>query len=360
MPDRRSLIAGMLAAGFCPGPVWADVGRPAFLSAGMKLDGTFILCGLNGQGGLAFEFPLPARGHAAAAHPVLAQAVAFARRPGVFASVVDCVSGRESVRLHTPPGRHFNGHGVFSGDGGVLFTTENDYGAARGVIGVWTTKGGYERIGEFDSGGVGPHDIKLMPEGETLVVANGGIATHPEAGRSKLNIPFMRPNLAYLGLDGAMLETVELEASLSRNSIRHLAVARDGSVAFAMQWEGDLTEHPPLVGLCSPDGRVRFLEAERSVAGSMLGYTGSIAVSRGMDRLAVTSPRGGLCRIFDLPAGNLSGQLVMEDVCGVAPLDDGFLITAGTGLVARESARVGPRSGRFPFRWDNHLIPLSY
>ncbi len=359
MSDRRSFIAGMLGTGLCPMQLWAEAGSPAFLSAGMRSDGRFVLCGLSGQGGLAFELPLPARGHAAAAHPHLAEAVAFARRPGLFAIVVDCVSGRRKAGLDAPTNRHFNGHGIFSGDGDILFTTENDYEAARGVVGIWATRGGYSRIGEFHSGGVGPHDIKLLPNEETLVIANGGIETHPETGRIKLNVPFMQPNLTYLSFDGEVRDKIELEPALNRNSIRHLAVSRNGTVAFAMQWEGNLDEHPPLLGLHTRGEEVSLLETEGSMAESMLGYTGSVAFSRTMARFAVTSPRGGLYQIFDLRTKQLLHYRMMEDVCGVASLEDGYLITSGTGYIMSESKDGVVRlRKRFPIRWDNHLIPV--
>ena len=37
-------------------------------------------------------------------------------------------------------GRHFFGHGVFSPDGKLLYATENDFEAARGVIGVYDVR----------------------------------------------------------------------------------------------------------------------------------------------------------------------------------------------------------------------------
>jgi hypothetical protein len=66
---------------------------------------------------LVFQIPLPGRGHAAAIHPQKPQAVAFARRPGTFAVVTNCVTGQPSARLSAPAGRHFYGHGAFSRDG---------------------------------------------------------------------------------------------------------------------------------------------------------------------------------------------------------------------------------------------------
>lgn len=105
----------------------------------------------------------------------------------------------------------------------------------------------YKRIGEFASGGIGPHDIAWTGDG-TLVVANGGIETHPDSGRTKLNIPTMRPNLSYIR-DRRVIEQTEMPSALRKNSIRHLSVRQDGLVAFAMQWQGDERDGVPLAGL---------------------------------------------------------------------------------------------------------------
>lgn len=358
MADRRSFLAGMFAASLCPRASWAEVGSPAFLSAGMRPGGDYALCGLSARGQVLFALPLPARGHAAAAHPERAEAVAFARRPGTFALVIDCASGLETARLTAPQGRHFYGHGAFSADGALLFTAENDFEAAQGVIGIWDARNGYRRLGEFASGGVGPHDIKLMPDGVTLVVANGGIETHPEAGRTKLNIPTMRPNLSFLGLDGTPQWTVELTRDLHKNSIRHLAVAPDGTVAFAMQWQGDLSAHPPLLGLCAPDKVVHLLSAPDTQHRRMACYAGSVAIAADAGQVAITSPRGGICQIFDIPTGQMTGQIAMEDVCGVAPLGGGFELTSGQGAIWNHRDKTTRPDAAHQIKWDNHLIPV--
>ncbi|MCY4151013.1 MAG: DUF1513 domain-containing protein [Aestuariivita sp.] len=54
---------------------------------------------------------------------------------GKYAVVIDCANGHELHKLNAAPGRYFYGHGVFSQDGSLLFTTENDYQTALGVIG---------------------------------------------------------------------------------------------------------------------------------------------------------------------------------------------------------------------------------
>ena len=351
MASRRSFIAGLLATSLMPKPTWADAGSPAFLSAAMKPDRSHVLCGLDADGSIKFEIALPDRGHAAAAHPTTPEAVAFARRPGTYAIVLDCRTGQTKARLEAPVGRHFYGHGTFSADGDLLFTTENDYEAEAGIIGIWDVQDDYLRIGEFSSGGIGPHDIELMPDGKTLVVANGGIETHPETGRSKLNLPAMRSNLSYLALDGVIEAQVELAPEHQRNSIRHLAVSHRGDVAFAMQWQGDLTDDLPLRGVHSLRRQHLKFYVEASVRG-MQGYLGSIAFNSDTNQIATTSPRSGIVQVFG--SNGLIKNSNMPDVCGVAVSGCGFIVTTGMGVVR------APETGntKYEVAWDNHLIRI--
>lgn len=351
MANRRSFIAGLLATGLLPKPTWADAGNPAYLSAGMKPDGSYLLCGLASDGRITFELPLPARGHAAAAHPKAPEAVAFARRPGTYAVVLDCSNGAAKAQLTAPAGRHFYGHGTFSSGGDLLFTTENDYENGRGVVGIWDAQKGYSRLGEFLSGGIGPHDIKLMPDGETLVLANGGIETHPETGRTKLNLSTMQSNLSYLSIEGEIKNQVTLGQDHQRNSIRHLAVSEQGDVAFAMQWQGDLTAERPLLGIHSLRKRQTYLFADASPR-AMQGYLGSVAINSDTNQIATTSPRSGVVQIFGM--NGLLHSARLADVCGVAARKDGFIVTTGTGIVqAPEAYEISHN-----LTWDNHLIQI--
>lgn len=357
MTDRRAFLAGMLATGLAPAPGWADVGAPRYLSAAAKPDGSFVLCGLSAKGNIKFEIALPGRGHAAAAHPKRPEAVAFARRPGTYAVILDCAIGQARARLSAPEGRHFYGHGAFSADGDLLFTTENDYQRAAGVVGVWDSRKGYARVTEFPSGGIGPHDIKLMPGGETLAIANGGIETHPETGRGKLNIPTMRPNLALVRQSGGVEDILELDTSLHRNSIRHLAVGHRGEIAFALQWQGDTTDAVPLLGLRKPDGTARLLGPGES---QMLGYAGSVAIDRSGHRAAITSPRGGVFQVFDLATGKVALEEKLPDVCGIVAAEYGFAITSGTGVFETMSERLDRSRSKFDMHWDNHLVEIGW
>lgn len=350
---RRHFLTALLATASLPKLTWADAGSPTFLSAAREPDGTFALFGLSEQGADLFRIPLPARGHAAAAHPLRPEAVAFARRPGTYALVIECVSGTVAHRLKAPEGHHFYGHGAFVDDGALLVTTENHIASGEGRLGLWARDEGYARVGEIASGGIGPHEILRLP-GDCLAVANGGILTHPDRGRDKLNLDTMRPNLSYVTVSGGVQDRVELPVDLHRASMRHLAY-RDGLVGFAMQWQGDLSEPVPLLGLHRKGGNVVLCEADLAEQLAMQGYAGSIAMDAG--RVGITSPRGGRIHLFDFEGAFLASHL-RSDICGLAAGGSGLVATDGHGGVLSCADGLAPLAVARR-AWDNHLVRLG-
>ncbi len=359
LTNRRQFLTGLAAASLTPVPGWSAVGTPDFLAAALFPDSSYRLVGLTASGEVKFTLPLPDRGHAAAAHPHQAQAVAFARRPGTYAMVIDCETGTEIARLSALENHHFFGHGAFSHDGAFLFTTENSFEKGEGMIGVWDAANGYARIGAFGSGGIGPHDMVLMPDGNSLAIANGGIETHPDTGRTKLNLPTMQPNLTYCDLNGAVLDQVELPAALHKNSIRHLAVRKDGLVAYAMQWQGDLSEHPPLLGLHKRGNSPQLLSAPTAQQASTQGYAGSVSFSPDGTEVAITCPRGNTLHVFDTGTGAFSGAFDLDDVCGLGTSDAGLVYTTGTGQVGQLAGSTVQATLQVNCKWDNHLVRIS-
>lgn len=368
--DRRTfLCAG--AAGIVLGaarirPAHASAAR-LYLSARTTFDGAHGFAGFTADGTQAFEVPLPSRGHSCAVRPDGAEVVAFARRPGAFMAVIDPRNGRLLRTIEAAPHRHFFGHGVFSPDGGRLYATENAFdGEGRGVLGVYDVRDGYRRIGEVATGGIGPHDLRLLSDGRTLVVANGGILTHPDTGRAKLNIPTMDPSLVYLDRDtGTISETVRLPADLHKNSIRHLAVTADDQVVAALQYQGPRHHTPPLVFLHRRGNQPVLLDTPADVRKRMRNYCGSACVDTTGRMAAVSAPRGGLVTLWSLPDGAYAGAVEVADGCGVAPdgTPGGFIITSGAGGVVRHD-RGGTTTVGGAFlanrRWDNHLMVTRF
>ncbi|HBD89994.1 MAG: twin-arginine translocation pathway signal [Rhodobacteraceae bacterium GWE1_64_9] len=351
---RRGFLASLIASATLPALSWADAGSPAFLAAAKDVTGAFLLHGLSANGEPLFALPLPARGHAATAHPTRPEAVAFARRPGTFALVIDCARGQPIARLTPPEGRQFNGHGTFSADGATLYTSEVVAEGSAGRIGLWDAENHYARIGEWASGGIGPHDIKRLPLSDDLIIANGGIQTDP-TDRTKLNIATMRPNLARITPDGTVAALAELPPELAQNSLRHLALLPDGRVACAAQWEGDPAETVPLLVLWDQD-RLIPCPAPEMEGFVMQGYAGSIAYGGGA--IALTSPRGGAVQVFGSD-GRFRATWRRADACGVASGPSGLLVTDGNGAISRlDDSGLHPER-RLNVAWDNHLIALG-
>ena len=357
MATRRGFIASLLAAASVPSLTWADAGSPAFLAAAKEADGSYALYGLRADGSDAFRVALAARGHAGAGHPTRPEAVAFARRPGDFALVLDCTTGQTIARLTPPQGQYFNGHGTYSADGSVLYTVENIAETSVGMIGVWARDKEYRRIGQFASGGLGPHDLLRLPGGDDLVVANGGLETDLATGDETRNIGTMQSSLCYLSPDGALLERVTLDADLRRNSIRHLAVRSDGLVAFAMQWQGDDAALGPLLGLHQRGAAVRLMQADADEHALMQGYAGSIAFDQSGSDFAISSPKGGRAQVFDAALGYRT-SLIRADLCGLATAPGGMIVTDGLGGVLAYEAGGLRSLTRADRSWDNHIIAL--
>ena len=365
--DALLLLAGGLAGSFLPASLRADSAdpiAPLYLSARADAGGGYRISGFMGDGASLFDLPLPGRGHSFAVRPGEREAVHFARRPGRFALVVNLAQGAIVRGLETPPERHFYGHGVFSRDGRLLYATENDFDGERGVIGVYDAARAYRRVGELPSHGVGPHEIALLSDGATLVVANGGIATHPDLPRVKLNLPAMAPSLCFADRrSGALQRELRLDPALHRLSIRHLAVSPDDTVAVAMQYEGPQHDRVPLVALQRGEGPLRLVEGPRNVLRAMRNYCGSVCFDASGRTIAVTAPRGNLVTFWDAGAGRYLSSADVADGCGVAPGAGPaeFLASSGQGGVVVIDAHSGTSrplavGGLEAARWDNHLI----
>lgn len=357
MATRRGFIASLIVSATLPGVTWADVGGPDYLAAAKEPDGSFALVGLTAQGVQTFNITLPARGHAGAAHPIKPEAIAFARRPGTFAVVIDCFSGRVMHNLAASSGLHFSGHGTYSADGQTLYTSEVENAGGAGRIGVWDTVNHYTRKHSFASGGIGPHEILRIPDSETLAIANGGIIVALDDDRSKLNLDTMAPNLSYLTPDGAVLEQLALPEALHQNSIRHLAAAPDGTVAFAMQWEGDSAALPPLLGLHKQGEGVRLTALPDHLAYRLKNYAASVAFDGQGNRVAMTCPKGGVMVHFDR---NARDPVFIErrDISGLSSANSGFVTTDGMGgLLHAQGDKLTPLS-MHERNWDNHLVKI--
>lgn len=366
--DRRELLLGatsgavMLALPRGRAAAAAGTADGGCLFAAARKDdrGTFSAALFSLEQGDMRSVELPERGHDIALRPGTGEWVAFARRPGRFGVAIP-TDARPPVWFAAKPDRHFFGHGVFSADGRLLYTTENDYANAQGIIGVRDATDGYKQIGEFSARGMEPHDVQLLADGCTMVIANGGIQTHPDRGADELNLPDMKPSLVYVDVaSGDLIEEHMLDSDLHQLSIRHLALAQSDVVVFGCQYRGPEADEPALVGFHRRGQQPVLAAAPGATQGALRNYIGSVTADAGGGIVAASAPKGGLITYWDVSTRRFLGTSELSDGCGIAPTRHkaSFLLTSGQGWLVEADVLDIPDAERrsSPYEWDNHAV----
>ena len=361
---RRRFLATLLGAGAAPVLPAGESADRCFVGCRVDREGRYLASIFDQSGRIRHDVPLPGRGHGFAVQPTTGRVVVFARRPGDWALVVNPATGAVLGQLNTSPGRHFYGHGAFSPDGAFLFTPENRFEDGSGVIGVWHVAKRWRRIGEWSSCGVGPHEIRVFGRGTRLAVANGGIRTHPDTGRAKLNLDTMSSSLAVLDTaDGRLVRLASFGERLRRLSIRHLDVWRDTRIVVAMQNEGSRRHRVPLVAY-EKDARLVPVHAPAETGRRMRQYAGSVSFDASGRYVAASHPHEGIVSLWATRPAGLMAVAELADTCGIAGCSGAgaFIATGAGGRIARIDARSGESTvlaGSGGSHWDNHLLALG-
>lgn len=267
--------------------------------------------------------------------------VVMGRRPSESFWVLDTATGQVLQAIKAGADRHFYGHACYSLDGGQLYVTENDTLTLDGKIGVYDANNHYQKIAEFDSYGIGPHELIIHPDSQTLIIANGGIKTE-QASREELNLDTMHPSLVYLNRhNGVLLEQIVPEHK--QMSIRHLAIHADGTVMIGIQFQGEKHINVPLV-LTHQRGDREFkpLIMPNNQWQRFHQYIASVAVDSKNNLLCVTTPIGGCAAIYDLTTRELIDDVRLLDCAGASLLSDselsGSTMISDTELACQISA----------------------
>jgi hypothetical protein len=247
---------------------------------------------------------------------------------------------------------------VIHKDGEWLYATENDTSdPGRGLLGVYRfVNQRLVRSGELSTHGIGPHQVAWMPDGETLVIANGGIRTEAES-RIEMNLNAMQPSLVLMQRDGTLLSKETLAQSM--NSVRHLAIANDGTIVAGQQFMGDAHEGAELLAIKRPGQAFVAFPLGEAQRQAMNQYTASVAIHSERRLVALSAPRGNRFFIWELDSGKVRLDAPLADCAGVAAVADGFVVTSGQGRCRFYDCRQDPPVAialELPAGlWDNHL-----
>lgn len=262
--------------------------------------------------------------------------LACARRPGDWLVRWSPQSG-EARWAWMDFDRRFNGHSVALDDRWLL-TTETDRQTGAGWLGVRDLKT-LAPITAWPTHGLDPHQLLVLPQSVgrwqagTVLVANGGVVTRAETGRTKSSDRPLDASLVALNpKDGQILGQWKLEDPFL--SIRHLAWnASNRCVGIALQAEHvspkDRTTSPVLAIW---DGRSLIPGEASSLLG---GYAGDIIALTGESaaRFAVSAQRTGRLAFYST-RGTLIGSKALPECCALATFQGTWWSAGKSSLVA--------------------------
>lgn len=371
--DRRRFLQGVALGALLPGCASSTRGEASplvgryWLSACGADPSTYGLAAL-GEEGDARLVKTDFRGHDVTMHPRWPGVVVlFGRRPAATSAIVDLSSQEVVTLVAAHAGCAFQGHGFFTSDGEQLITVEADTQSGQGKL-VLRDPDSFSVQRVIDTWGIGPHEVQLMPDGATVVVASGGLLTRPETGREVLNLATMDSSLSYVDLEsGELVE--QWRVASSKSSIRHLDVAPDGTVAFGVQVQREALDHGelvPLAGVHRQGQEPQLFEDGRELMGELKDYVGSVAVSARTRVAGFTSPRGNAAMFWNIDGGELVGVHELADCCGLAVSTDGehFILSSSLGEVRVLSVvdlaeDLEARQRIAGMQLDNHLIEVT-
>ena len=254
-----------------------------------------------------------------------------------------------------------------SPDGRRIYTTETDTETGNSWVAVRDAHT-LEMTAAWPTHGIDAHelvwDMHHMSSGvPTLVVANGGVPTAPETGRTKRALHTMDSSLVRLDArTGRLLGQWRLQAD-PRLSLRHLAWSPDGrTLGIALQAEHDDATHKnnaPVLALF--DGTtLRTVPTPEAMAPHLQGYGGSMAATPA--GWAVSCPRAQGIALFSLQ-GTWQGLVPLPEACPLTELGgalwagglDGSLQNAQAPTPLAHPHGAGLQGARL----DNHWVAMG-
>ncbi len=216
------------------------------------------------------------------------------------------LAAREITRyLPAAQGRYFYGHGAYSVDGEVLYSTETELHNGDGVIAVRDSES-MELLGEFPTFGKEPHECKLIDGGNTMVVTNGGGDLLGDV-----------PSVTYIDIASErLLEKVEL--TNARLNTGHVAVDNSGNLVVVSAPRLGLDEDQlGGVSIRLRGDVMQTIANPESVTQRMIGEALSVIIHPDAGLAAVTHPYADIVTIWTLNDRRLVKVIDLPSARGV-------------------------------------------
>lgn len=295
---------------------------------------------------------VPTRAHALLQEPG-GTLLAVARRPGDWLLRWD-PTGKPLAWRWIEPRRAFTGHVV--SDGKTLYVAETDLDTGEGLIGVRDALT-LEKRAEWPTHGIDPHQLLWdVSHPGALIVANGGVPTRPETGRTKVDLESMDSSL--VRIDAASGELLgQWRLSDRRLSLRHLAWNGE-RLGIALQ-----AEHDDVLGkvnapvLAVFDGELlRLADTSTEAATAFAGYGGDIAPAG--DGFAVSCPRTHGIALF-AANGSWRRFIPLAEACALTSFGDRLLIGGRSQALKWQAETLSEPASIAGIRLDNHWVCLT-
>jgi hypothetical protein len=282
-----------------------------------------------------FEIALDFEAHIVMQHPIEKHlAVAFPQYPGgTRAALLDLKNRKVIEHIPALPGSIFYGHGVFSDDGKLMYSSELDPKDSRGIVSIRDFKSG-KYLGNFPTFGTGPHDLKIIRNGSAMLIVNSGFID--EAYKEKI-----RPENEVVCVDiKAQKELWRYEPPKVRQFIQHVAMNDKEEVAIGFVNVGD--ESLVNVAIRKKDGTATF-PAETATPAEIYGkYAFGLAISPNGEILGTAHP-DGIVNLWEMASGKLIKTIKCVMPHGIVAVNaptDCFIVTYNNGSIGKIDLRT--------------------
>ncbi len=377
-PQKRATMAGASAAA----KVALDAaGHAPLTSESRRADGDFILGGgsfidLTDRKTQRFalaavDFPrknaalvattfLP---HGVAIHPKTPHIVTTFEKIGPGCAEIDLSTGEARRFILPTKDRWFYGHGAYSTDGSLLYSTETVNSTSQGVIGVRDART-FQYLGDFPTFGENPHDCHLIDKGTVLVITNGGskVAGHGD-----------QPCVTYVEVASRkLLHRHDMVGD--RFNTGHLGVVgKDGLVVVSAPRSGVMDKDLGAVSMREGSGPLVTVTDPPEITARMIGESLSVEVHEPTGAAAVTHPYGDMVTWWSTKTRELVKVLDRPRPRGVTLSRDGarYLLSFGprTELAEIDAKTLEPSaenamantflSGSHVFNWTRIAAALT-